>query len=210
MSRYIAHVQQTNGAALDIDCDAAHVNDGGVLSLSINTYIGAIACWQPEAWDSYQLESPPHDHPSADVPFTSINAERDRLGMPPLSKPRLIPIPTPKVGDEVDFTVPVGWCSRVTVTAVSPDGTVDIRTSTGHTRHGVEYDCQNHEPLTWHWPCAGKREATTEPDEPAVPAQSVVTVTINGSTPVQLGDAINRQLLAEHRAYPGPLRNWCR
>lgn len=206
MSRFIAHVQQSNGAEMDIDCDDAHLNEDGALSLSINTHLGAIARWQPHAWISYQLETPPPGHPSADSSFTSINEERDRLGIPPLDGRRLLPIPAPNVGDEVDFTTPVGWCSRVTVTAVSPDGTVDIRTSTGHTRRAVEYDCQSHEPLTWHWPCTSE-QAAPEPDEPAAPVQPVITVTINGATPVQLGDAINKQLLAEYRAYPGLLRH---
>lgn len=256
MSLFVAHVQLADGKTVDVDCDAAHVNDTGHLSLTINTYVGAIACWQPSAWISYRLEAPPAgdaDSCPAEGPkppkvgdrlhlwgsglgclagtverptwFGSgllIKIDRVEISQHALVADLLDESRTvngswhwpcdgkdpalPEVGDVVhiwDFArarcLP-GPVISINHTALEVEAGDDPR----FTRYiAIHHDETRSIDQSWHRPCGSDgQDATATPGDPERP----ITVTVHIDGP-KIYDVINKQMLAEYRAYPGPLRH---
>lgn len=207
---WTAHVRLAEGRPEEhIACDAAHVNDQGYLALTLNTYVGAIACYPPGLWQSYRLEAAPEPVTEEQLMSgeKSLNDYRRSLGMPGISDPGMhrtcaalhrdaqgntIPCPDdaqparqPEVGDRIHM-----WSVRHGCLA----GTVERPMAFGpgllfkHEREDFPPDPLVADPHdesrrlngSWHWPCDGDTEQSVAP-EPDVPGPITLTINVAGS-----------------------------
>lgn len=166
-ARFIAHVERPDGRVHHIDCDAAHENDAGRLSLTVNTYIGAIAAYAPGAWASYRLEAAPEPVTREQVERgeKSVNDFRRHLGMPPFpeDEPFLVPADTPALDERVHVWLREHGCRPGVVDGHVTDqptgGNViairiklDERTDDCSHRITPFHDESRQTSGSWHWP----------------------------------------------------------
>jgi hypothetical protein len=68
MPKYIAHVRLADGMVDHVDCDIVHIDEHGYLRLEqrLDGRPVALSCYAPDAWLSYQSQTPPEDEPDRD------------------------------------------------------------------------------------------------------------------------------------------------
>lgn len=153
---HIAHVRLTDGRVEDVDCDAAHVNDAGQLALTVNTYIGAIACYAPGTWSSYQLEFPPRPEQPA-LPCEGCLVHYRRRGSYGCVIGYVVDVEDDLVAIETNNNQDPGWRQRIT-RAHDETGQLDG---------------------SWHWPRDHCHHATAATPEMVTQEQLAAPITIN-------------------------------